>query len=163
MTTDPRKAYRQQLMQTESLPEIFVHAYDRVVGLLHSAAAATEARDISAKTLYLNQALDIMVHLQAALNFEQGGDVALSLNRFYTLVRQDIFKGSARLDAGILREAADHVVEVRKIWEQAQSLSAAANAANPAAAQQTSTLPRESDAYAHEPASPANSSIGWSA
>ena len=165
MTTNATKAYRQQLIQTESLPDIFVHAYDRVVSLLHSAAAAIEKRNIEAKTLDLNRALNIIVYLQGALDFERGGEVARNLDRFYTLLRGEIFKGSARLDAGILRQAAGHVVEVRKIWERAQAVSLGTNAALAAPAQPSlsqSPIPATGSS-AQDPSSQAGQSGSWSA
>lgn len=123
-TLDAGKAYRQHLIQSESLPEIFIQAYDRIVSLLHAAASATDARDVEAKTQHLNQAFDIMGYLQGALDFERGGEVAAWLNRFYALLRSDVFKASVALDAGALRRAADHTLAVRRIWEQAQAISA---------------------------------------
>lgn len=128
-TLDAGKAYRQHLIQSESLPDIFIQAYDRIVTLLHAAAAATEARDIEAKTHHLNQAFDILGYLQGALDFEHGGEVAAWLNRFYALLRRDVFKASVALDAGGLRRAADQTVAIRRIWEQAQGISGQAAAA----------------------------------
>ncbi|MGH9398498.1 MAG: flagellar export chaperone FliS [Terriglobia bacterium] len=165
MTTDPRKAYRQQQIQTGSLPDIFVHAYDRVVSLLHSAAAATEARDIETKTLDLTRALNIIVHLQGALDFEHGGEVARNLDRFYTLLRGEIFKGSAKLDAATLRQAAGHVVEIRKIWELAQALDSSTASASSAPAQfpHSQFLIPASDSRAQNPSSQTGQSGSWSA
>lgn len=125
---DAGKVYRQHLIQSESLPEIFIQAYDRIVTLLHAAASATEVRDIEAKTHHLNQAFDILGYLQGALDFERGGEVAAWLNRFYALLRRDMFKASVALDASALRQAADQTVAVRRIWEQAQGISAQAAA-----------------------------------
>lgn len=165
MTVNASKAYRQQVIQTESMADIFVHAYDRLLGFLHAAAAATDIRDIEAKTLCVNQALDLLVHLQGALDFERGGEVAANLNRFYMLLRAEIFKGSARLDAGILRQAADHVVEVRRIWEQAQSVTDGAATVFPTPPQPSRLQPDTHDSapYAHDRAFSAHPSEGWSA
>ncbi|MGH9351140.1 MAG: flagellar export chaperone FliS [Terriglobia bacterium] len=123
---DPRKAYRHASIQGGSLPDVFIQAYDRVALLLHSAAGAIEARDIEKKTADLNLALEIIFRLQDALNFEKGGEVAQTLNLFYSLIWREIMKGSIKLDAGIIRQAAGHVAEVRKVWEQALALSSAA-------------------------------------
>lgn len=137
--TDLRKAYRQASIEGGSLPDVFIQAYDRIAVLLHAAAASIEERDIEKKTTELNRALEIIFHLQAALNLEKGGDVAQTLNRFYSLIWREIMKGSARLDAGTLRQAAAHVAEVRKVWEQSLTISAASNAETPEAPAQAPT------------------------
>lgn len=122
------KAYRQHAIHSESMPDIFIQAYDRVIALLHAAAAATEARDIEGKTHHLNQAFNILGYLQGAIDFERGGDVAKSLNRFYKLLRGEMFKASIALDSDTLRRAADHTAAVRRVWEQAQMIAPTAPA-----------------------------------
>ncbi|MGH9405011.1 MAG: flagellar protein FliS, partial [Terriglobia bacterium] len=107
----------------DSLPDVFIQAYNELSRLLYSAALAVERRDIQQKTADLNRALTIIVHLQSALDFEQGGEVAATLDRFYRLVQRDIVKASAQLDAVLLRQAAAYVLEIEKIWGQALALS----------------------------------------
>lgn len=147
---DLRKAYREASIEGGSLPDVFIQAYDRIAALLHAAAASIEARDVEKKTAELNRALEIVFHLQGALNFEKGGDVAQTLSRFYSLIWREIMKGSAKLDAGTLRLAAAHVAEVRKVWEQSLAISAQSNpetvkASAPVPAPQFhSFIPRES-------------------
>lgn len=121
--TDPRKAYRVAAIQGGSLPDVFIQAYDRVAVLLHSAASAIDSRDIEKKTVDLNRALEIIFHLQNALNLEKGGEVAQTLSSFYSLIWREVIKGSARLDAGVIRQAAAHVAEVRKVWERSLAIS----------------------------------------
>jgi flagellar protein FliS len=121
--TDPRKAYRQSAIQTENMADVFIQLYDQLSGVLHSAALAIEARDIHKKIADVGRALTILVHLQGALNFERGGEVAVNLNQFYRLVRKEISEGSVKLDATLLRQAAAHIIEIRNLWEQAQALT----------------------------------------
>lgn len=145
--TDPRKEYRTASIQGGSLPDVFIQAYDRIAVLLHSAASAIEAHDIEKKTVDLNRALEIIFHLQNALNLEKGGEVAQTLARFYSLIWREIIKGSAKLDGSVIREAAAHVAEVRKIWEQSLTITAA-----PAAPQASGARP--ANPYAASPMSP---------
>jgi flagellar secretion chaperone FliS len=141
-TADPRKAYRQSAIQTESMADIFIQLYDQLSSWLYSAALAVEARDIHKKMADLSRALTILTHLQGALDFKRGGEVAVNLNQFYKLVRKEIFEGSVKLDPALLRQAAAHVIEVRNIWEQAQALTfrqeAGASAASEPSPTQTS-------------------------
>jgi flagellar secretion chaperone FliS len=136
-TFDPLKAYRQHAARTDSVPDVVMYAYERLASYLHAAAQAAEARDIEKKTQEINNALTLLIHLEGALDFERGGDVALLLKRFYKLVRQEIAKGSAELNARVLREAAAHALEMRKVWEESLARSAGAvpsgNSATPVA------------------------------
>lgn len=121
--SDPRKAYRQTAIHSESMADIFMQLYDQLSSALHAAALAIEVGDIRKKTADVNRAFTILIHLQGVLDFERGGDVALNLNQFYRLVRKEISEGSAKLDAAQLRQAAAHVAELRNLWDQAQSVS----------------------------------------
>ncbi|MGH9403986.1 MAG: flagellar export chaperone FliS [Terriglobia bacterium] len=163
---DPRKAYRQASIQGGSLPDVFIQAYDQVTILLHSAARAIEVRDIEKKTADLNRALEIIFHLKDALNFEKGGEVAHTLNRFYSLIWREIMKGSVKLDAGIIRQAAGHVAEVRKVWEQSLAISAAiaSDAAKAASSNAPSGKPSSAAAFSTTPLpEPAPQSGSWTA
>ncbi len=164
-TADPRKAYRQSAIQSDSVADIFIQAYDQLASLLHSAALAVKARDIKLKTRELDRALTLIVHLQGAIDFERGGEVAHTLNRFYVLIRREVFKASCRLDAEGLRQAAAHVMEVRNVWEQAQALtlrneSTQASPAPHAAQRGNPPMAASPDPFAAEPAP---QSGGWTA
>ena len=130
-TSDPRKAYRQSAIHSENAADIFIQLYEQLSSLLYSAASAVEAQDIQKKTEELNRAFTILLNLQGALDFERGGEVALSLHHFYRLVRREISEGSVKLDAEKLRKAAGHVLEMRNLWEQAQAITDQHAAASP--------------------------------
>jgi flagellar protein FliS len=120
---DPRKAYRQSSIHSESAADIFIQLYEQLSSLLYSAALAVETRDIHKKSADLNRAFTILIHLKGAVDFERGGEVALNLNQFYKLVYKEISEGSVKLDAAMLRQAAAHVTELRNVWDEAQALS----------------------------------------
>lgn len=164
MSVNPWTAYRQHAAVSASAAGVFIQCCDQVISLLHSAACATEARDIGKKTLDLNRALTLIVHLQGSLDFERGGEATQLLDRFYTLARGEIFKGSAQLDSGILRQVAAHFAEVRKVWEQSEKLVSQKPGNNlsslpsgaPRSSQENQLFPHSSDS---EPAAPSR----WSA
>lgn len=138
---DPRKAYRITAINSESAADVFIQLYDQLAGLLHSAATAIDAGDIEKKTTVLSRAFTVLIHLQGALDFERGGEVALNLNQFYKLIRSEVSEGSVKLDANKLRQAAAHLGELRNVWEQAQDVTlrkaAAAPSVSPAPGQAT--------------------------
>jgi flagellar secretion chaperone FliS len=151
--SDPRKAYRQSAIHSENAADIFIQLYDQLASLLYSAATAVEARDIEKKTGDVSRALTILVHLQGAVDFQRGGEVGLNLNRFYKLVRREVSEGSVKLDAGRLRQAAAHVLEMRNLWDQAQALTLRLTASSAAAPSPLPTNASQGDAAFGNPAS----------
>jgi flagellar protein FliS len=93
-----------------------VMLYDGAIKFLRLAAADIESRDIPKKAEHTNRALDILNYLQGILDFERGGEVALTLDSLYTLVSMKVLRASATLDAKAMRAAADLLMPVRDSW-----------------------------------------------
>lgn len=93
-----------------------VMLYEGAIKFLRLAAFSIESRDIAAKAEQTDRALQIISYLQSILDFERGGDVAVSLNMLYTSVTQLTFSASARLDAAEMQRAADLLLPVRDAW-----------------------------------------------
>lgn len=125
MYSDPCRKYRESTVHSSGPADVFILCYDEVIRLLHSAARAVEADNIEKKTHDLNRVLAFIVHLNGALDFEQGGEVARWLSHFYTLVREQIFEGSVQLNPDLLRQAAGYFVDVRRMWEEARAMGSA--------------------------------------
>ena len=131
MKSNPFKSYQESAVHGSSAAEVFIQCYDEVIRLLHSAARAIENGNIEKKTCDLNRVLAFIVHLQGALNFERGGEVALWLDHFYGLVRKQIFEASVRLKPDLLRQAAGYFADVRKMWEEARAIGSKNPTASP--------------------------------
>ena len=93
-----------------------VMLYDGAIKFLRLAATDIEARDIPRKAEHVNRALDILNYLQGILDFEQGGDVAQTLDGLYTAVSMKILKASATLDPDAMRAAGELLTPVRDSW-----------------------------------------------
>lgn len=164
MNANPWTAYRQHTARSASAAGVFIQCCDQVISLLHSAARAIEARDIEKKTLDLNRALTLIVHLQGSLDFERGGEATQLLDRFYTFARGEIFKGSAKLDAGMLRQVATHFAEVRKVWEQSEKLVSQTGGNNFSSLPPSAPRPSQNDQpFTHSSDSESPAPSRWSA
>lgn len=110
--------------ETNPLRQI-VMLYDGAIKFLNLTATDIENKDIDAKAEHSNRALDIINYLQSILDYEKGGDVAVSLDNLYRSIAVLILRGSAELDASLMRKAAELLVPVRDAWEtNAQKMSA---------------------------------------
>jgi flagellar protein FliS len=106
-----------RIANTESDPiKQIVMLYDGAIKFLNLTAANIEAQDIAAKAEHSTRALAIVGYLQSILDFEKGGQVAVSLDNLYRSVTVLILKASARPDADLMRRAATLLIPVRDAW-----------------------------------------------
>src|SRR5450432_3850827 len=118
-----------------------VMLYDGAIKFLRLAATNIETKEIAKKAEHVNRALDILNYLQGILDFEQGGNVAQTLDSLYTLVSMKILRASATLDARGMRAAADLLAPVRDSWTVVAA-SAVDNSTAPRAVAASGVQPR---------------------
>ena len=103
-------------VETNPLKQV-VMLYDGAIKFLNLTAADIENGDIEAKAEHSGRALEIICYLQSILNFEQGGDVAPSLDNLYRSIINLVLRASAELDPALMRKAAELLMPVRDAWE----------------------------------------------
>lgn len=102
--------YRQTEVQSRTPLELVTMLYDGALRFLAVARDAIERRDIPTRREALNRALAIVGELQSTLNMEQGGEIAVELDRLYE------YSNLRLLDAAIKNDVAP-IDEVRRIFE----------------------------------------------
>jgi flagellar secretion chaperone FliS len=155
---NPARTYRQLAGQGAGLVSLVIQSYDQIVSALYSAIRALEAQRIEQKTKDLNHALLLVGHLQNALDFQAGPEVARNLERFYNLARRRIIQASAQGSVPILQEVAQDFLSMREAWEQVEKSVASASSKPPSphpAARLTS--------YSSTPKVPLSDPIDWTA
>lgn len=85
---------------------------------LKLAIAATETRDISAKSKYFSRVTEIIVELSGRLNHEDGGEVVQNLIRIYNWWIDLIFDASQKNEPDRLRIIDSQMGEMRATWEE---------------------------------------------
>jgi flagellar secretion chaperone FliS len=106
-----------RVANTETNPiQQIVMLYDGAIKFLRLTAADIEEGNLHAKAEHSNRALDIMGYLQSILDFERGGEVAVTLDNLYTSITLKIIRASAALDADEMRHAATLLTPVRDAW-----------------------------------------------
>jgi flagellar secretion chaperone FliS len=111
-------AYRKNSGQSATPAHLVILLYDQLIQDLMRAITAIEQRDIEARTLELNHALDVLGHLQATLDKEKGGEIAENLGKFYAIVRSNIVTAQIRVSVPILRKQIVSLVELRAAWQE---------------------------------------------
>jgi flagellar protein FliS len=116
----PAHTYRQFSVQGATPMGLVAMLYDGAIAALLRAAAALEAHNIEKKCHHLKRVLAIIVLLEGTLNFEQGGEVAQTLNSFYAYARAQAMKANVENSAEILRSLIEHFTALRDAWREGE-------------------------------------------
>lgn len=117
-------AYRRTEAETRSPMELVVMLYDGALRFMHEATAAIERGDVRARAEATRRALNITTELQTTLNVQDGGEIAVELDRLYTYINTrmlDVTRG----DAAAAAEVAKLLTTLRDGWVQAAQAQAA--------------------------------------
>ena len=101
-------------------------------GLMESLAAARghiEHGNTAEKSKALSRAGRIVIGLQGALDFQQGGDLARNLDDLYGYVTRRIIHINAANDLEALEEVRGLMVEIREAWSSLPGLMPGKSAA----------------------------------
>ena len=96
--------------------------FDGLVESLKAAEGQIKRNEINAKAKSLARASKIVLGLQNALDFEEGGEIATNLNELYSYVVRRLFHVNAHNDIDALLEIHGLMEEIRQAWKSVPSL-----------------------------------------
>ncbi len=102
--------------------ELIQMLFDGLIESLMIAKGHIERNNIEEKSKALSRAGRIVVGLQGALDFQQGGDLAANLNELYSYVTRRLLHINARNDLEALSEVHGLMTEVRQAWREVPAL-----------------------------------------
>ena len=105
--------------------------FDGLVESLKAAEGQIKRGEISAKAKSLARASKIVLGLQNALDFDEGGEIASNLNELYSYVVRRLFHVNAHNDIDALLEIHGLMEEIRQAWKSVPSLISPKKEANP--------------------------------
>jgi len=123
--------YREVAIKTANPIQLIVILYDGAIQSLQEAREHIKGKDIANRSRCLNRSVAIISELQASLNFNVGGDIAGSLDRLYTYMKQRIFEASVEQTIEPLNHVLGLLDNLRAAWGE---LACQANNAGMAAA-----------------------------
>ncbi len=112
-----------------------VMLYDGAIRFMQQAAEAMERKDYETRYNKLTRVADIIIGLQACLDFEAGGDSAKMLYDFYASIDMRIFTLHRTNDAAAAQGVIAELKEMRDVWDKidrAMDAPAAAPVTEPA-------------------------------
>jgi flagellar protein FliS len=146
----PARRYQEVEIKTATPLELVVLLYDAAIAGLQKAQEHIASRDISNRTSCLNKVSSVLTELQANLNFEAGGDVAISLDRLYRYMKDRIVQANMRQDAAPLTEVVGLLSGLRSAWAQVAQAEAQKKV-SPAAASMQSAFPMRVSGHTSSP------------
>ncbi|HEY3971867.1 MAG TPA: flagellar export chaperone FliS [Candidatus Sulfotelmatobacter sp.] len=126
-----RLSYRKAAVPGASPVRLVILLYEQAVEDLRRALAAHGRGDIEARTREINHAILVIAHLQSSLDKDQGGMVAINLERFYNQVRASLVDAQCRQSAAELERQISFLMQVHQAWcevERAQPAGTATGA-----------------------------------
>jgi flagellar secretion chaperone FliS len=111
-------SYRQYSLDGASAVDLVVALYDGIVRFLHEAMRAVDRNDTDGRRAAVKRALDIIIHLQARLRMDVGGEPAKALGEFYAATFAQIVQASQSASKAKFSHAIECVRNVREAWRQ---------------------------------------------
>jgi len=108
--------YRKHALEGASAIDLVVALYDGIIRFLSEAIAAVERDDTNGRRVAVRRAFDIIIHLQARLRMDIGGEPAQALGEFYTAIFAEILQGSQAASCQKFEHAIECVKNVRDAW-----------------------------------------------
>ena len=122
MYTDPRSAYLSARATSSvhgaSPHKLIALLFDACQENLATAKGSMERKEVKQKAEAIKKALDIIVRLQAALDFEKGGKIAYDLDALYTFSTNRLALANALNDITMIDEVYRVIAEIKAGWSQ---------------------------------------------
>lgn len=113
-----RAAYVKNDLVNLSREEIVVKLYEALRMRLQAAIEEINDGNIAKKAEHLSRALAIVLELQASLDMEQGGEIAVNLNDLYSYLVSDLMTANLKNDTRKIDEALKVVEPLLEAWTE---------------------------------------------
>mgnify|MGYP001218185715 CR=1 FL=1 len=122
MYTDPKSVYTSTKASTSvhdaSPHKLISLLFEACLENLAVAKGAIRRGEVKKKIEAIKKAMDIVVRLQASLNLDDGGQVALNLDDLYTFCVNRLAMANASNDEGMIDEVFKVIAEIKLGWSQ---------------------------------------------
>lgn len=113
---DALQAYREAALADDDPVHLIVLRHDQLLRDLHRALDAFEKKDIPRRANEIDHALLVLGQLQGTLNLGSGGEVALNLETFYNLTRDNLLRAVIEGSPALIEKQSQHIVGLREAW-----------------------------------------------
>ncbi len=90
--------------------------YTELIQSLDRTHLAMEQKEFAAKSTYITKVLSILHVLATSLDFEKGGEVAVSLSRLYEWARRRVIEASRENKLPAIEEVRKAIADIADAW-----------------------------------------------
>jgi flagellar protein FliS len=116
MVTNVAQQYQQTQVMTANHVQLIVLLYDSAVQSLELAREGIVKNNHRDKARFLDRGMAIVGELSSVLDFERGGQIAVSLHRLYDYMIQECLRANLRHDASVLDGPIRCLTTLREAW-----------------------------------------------
>ncbi len=110
--------YQAHALEGASGVELTIALYDGIIRFMVNAIDAVDQNDVERRRAAVKRAMDIVIHLQATLDKEIGGEPANALEGFYVAMFALMLQGSQSNSRRKFEQVIANVRKVREAWKQ---------------------------------------------
>ena len=110
-------AYRDNTITTQSKGRLIVMLYDGAIKFMKLAIKELEAGNFQAKGQYINKAIDIIAELNAVLDMEAGGEIAVNLRKLYCFMNERLTQANIKRDPAMIQDVIRLMEELNQSWK----------------------------------------------
>ena len=111
-------AYRQTNVTTADPKRLVLMCYEGAISNLKIAREKYASKEYEAKGKAVQKAHDILTLLMQSLDFEKGGNVAVSLEALYNYMMRRLIDGDIKKDVRIIDEVIYILEELESAWKE---------------------------------------------
>ncbi len=110
-------AYQDTAVTTQSKGRLIVLLYDGAIKFMKLAIRELQAGNYEAKGRYIGRAQDIINELNAVLDMDAGGEVALNLRKLYCFMNNRLSQANIERNPQMIREVITLAEELNQSWK----------------------------------------------
>jgi len=111
------KAYQETAVGTQNKGRLIVMLYEGAVKFMKMAVDEIEEGSYEAKNNHIIKAQDIINELNAVLDTDAGGEIAVNLRNLYNFMYKHLVDANAQNDTGKIQEVIELMEELNKGWK----------------------------------------------
>ncbi|HUW17727.1 MAG TPA: flagellar export chaperone FliS [Sedimentisphaerales bacterium] len=109
--------YQEAAVSTQSRGRLIVLLYEGAIKFMKLALKELEAGNCEAKGRYIGRAQDIINELNAVLDVDAGGDIAINLRKLYCFMSKHLSEANTKRDPQMIREVITMMEELNQSWK----------------------------------------------
>ena len=115
------QSYRKTNITTSDPVKLIIMCYEGAIDNLKLAKEKIKEKDYEKKAKSIIKAQDIIEELMCSLDFEKGGDIAMSLESLYNYMLRRILQGDLNKDVRPIDEVIGMFTELLSAWKEVAS------------------------------------------